>query len=348
MPRPELEFDDVIFHLQRNRGASLYWQELGRAVAAQRPDWWIVRRPGSRRTRLAPVRTTARVFHSSLFRVGVGRGVANVVTIHDLAYEKGLVGGRRARVGLAQRQLAVRAADGFVFISATTRREFAACYPAAVDRPSVVAWHGRDVSWDLDGGRVIDVPEGFERRSYVLHVGHRDGYKNFDIALGGYAGSGRCADGMPFVVLGPAPTPQERAAVTRRGLDALVRWHDAPTREALHAFVAGAYALVYVSREEGFGMPIVEAMQCGVPVVAADASCLPEIAGDAALLVDVDDPSAVSAALDRLADDTEWARWSAAGRRRATAFTWDASAAAHVDLYERLGAGRPVSTEESA
>jgi glycosyltransferase involved in cell wall biosynthesis len=338
MPRPDLELDDVIFNVQTNRGASVYWRALHTAIADFRPDWWIVSRAGSRAVRLAPVLTRAKVFHSSLFRIGVGRGVANVVTVHDLSYEKGLVAGRRAQVGLAQRRSAVRSADGLVFISNTTREEFARCYPAAVDVPYVVAWHGRDTAWDAGPEHLASLPFGLTPQRYVLHVGHRAGYKNFALALDGYAEwSGR--DECAFVVAGPPLTPSEHADIQRRGLAHRVRWVDAPDRSSLHRLVANAFVLVYVSREEGFGMPIVEAMQTGVPVIAANATCLPEIAGGAALLVNPDDAPALAAALDQLGDAQEWARRSFAGRQRVAVFSWEASARAHVELYECIGAG---------
>ena len=86
--------------------------------------------------------------------------------------------------------------------------------------------------------------------------------------------------------------------------------------------------------EEGFGMPALEAMAHGLPVVAADRGALPEVLGNAGLLVDADDPDALSAAIARILDDAELReRMSRAGRERAPAFTWTASAATLLDVF---------------
>lgn len=336
MPRPDVEFDDILYRLQTDRGASVYWRQLTAEIARQRPNWSISRRPGRTLFRFAPVWTTARVFHSSLFRPGVGRDVKNVVTIHDLTYEKGLVPGRRAHVGLAQRRVAVRQADGLVFVSENTRREFVTYYPSATTTPSVVAWHGRDLAWDGGDDRGPDPSWALPGTPYLLHVGHRDGYKNFSAALAGYATSSMPGSGRPFVLLGPALSEEERTMIDKRGLSSLVVWRSAPDRDVLRRFLANALALVYVSREEGFGMPLIEAMQCRTPVIAAAASCLPEVAGGAALLVHPDAPDEIAAAIDSLDDSDECARWVTRGAQRATAFTWTASAATHLELYDRL------------
>jgi mannosyltransferase len=336
MTPADVEFDDIIYRLQANRGASVYWRELTAEVARRRPSWRVVHRPGRVLLRLAPVVTRSRIFHSSLFRVGVGVGTRNVVTIHDLTYEKGLVPGRRAQVGLAQRRLAVRIADGLVFISAHTRREFAEHYPRAVAKPSVVAWHGRDPTWDGGDERAADAAWELDGAPYLLHVGHRDAYKNFRLALDGYRASCLPGEGMPLVVLGPPLSSEETGAIAERGLAGRVQWRPASDRSELRRFMSNALALVYVSREEGFGMPIIEAMQCGTPVIAADASCLPEVAGGAALLVPPDDAAALAAAIDRVAEGIDRPELVSRGRERAEEFTWAASAEAHLSLYERL------------
>jgi alpha-1,3-rhamnosyl/mannosyltransferase len=106
---------------------------------------------------------------------------------------------------------------------------------------------------------------------------------------------------------------------------------DAPVLGALYERAAG---LVFPSRYEGFGAPVVEAMQRGCPVLAADATALPEVVGDAGLLLPPDDPSAWSQAMLRLIDDAEQrATLIAAGRIRAEGFRPEVAAAALVAAY---------------
>jgi glycosyltransferase involved in cell wall biosynthesis len=108
----------------------------------------------------------------------------------------------------------------------------------------------------------------------------------------------------------------------------------------LPGLYAGATAFAMPSMYEGFGLPCLEAMACGAPVVAADRAALPETCGDAALLADPDDPEAFAAALVNAAtDESERTRLIAAGRERASEFTWE-KAAERTDaaLSERMTA----------
>ena len=70
--------------------------------------------------------------------------------------------------------------------------------------------------------------------------------------------------------------------------------------DLLSQLIAGAYALMYVSCFEGFGVPPLEAMQSAVPAISATVSSMPEICGDAALLADPADPDSIAAQIDRL------------------------------------------------
>jgi alpha-1,3-rhamnosyl/mannosyltransferase len=98
---------------------------------------------------------------------------------------------------------------------------------------------------------------------------------------------------------------------------------DAPLAELMNA----AYALVFPSLWEGFGLPAVEAMACGVPVLASRRGSLPEIVGEAGLYFEPDDPSSIAAVvLSLLRDPPLRAALAAKARRRSSEFTWDRAA----------------------
>jgi alpha-1,3-rhamnosyl/mannosyltransferase len=97
------------------------------------------------------------------------------------------------------------------------------------------------------------------------------------------------------------------------------------------ALLAGAEALAYPSRYEGFGFPILEAFAADVPVLTSNVSSMPEVAGDAALLVDPDDVAAIARGLDEIVGDEDVrATLRAAGATRIASFTWERCAEATV------------------
>jgi glycosyltransferase involved in cell wall biosynthesis len=103
--------------------------------------------------------------------------------------------------------------------------------------------------------------------------------------------------------------------------------------ETLIAAYAHAEVLIFPSRLEGFGLPMLEAMAAGAPVVAVDAPPIPEVVGDAAVLVPMDDDAAMAAAVTRLRAEARWrADRVEAGRARAAQFTWERSARTLADV----------------
>jgi glycosyltransferase involved in cell wall biosynthesis len=110
--------------------------------------------------------------------------------------------------------------------------------------------------------------------------------------------------------------------------------------EDRQALYAGAALLVMPSFDEGFGLPVLEAMTVGVPVVAANRGALPEVLGDAGLAVDADEESLASA-IERVVFDEALARACAAkGVLRSHQFTWRATADAVAGAYEDAIAAR--------
>jgi glycosyltransferase involved in cell wall biosynthesis len=133
------------------------------------------------------------------------------------------------------------------------------------------------------------------------------------------------AVGRKLVVVGPEKDPELAAELRRRGAE--LRGY-VPKSELVSLYQRAA-CLVFPSRYEGFGLPVVEAMACGTPVVAAPEPALREVAGDAVIFTG-DLADGVRRAL------TERERLSAAGLERVKSFTWRETARITADVYREV------------
>jgi glycosyltransferase involved in cell wall biosynthesis len=106
-----------------------------------------------------------------------------------------------------------------------------------------------------------------------------------------------------------------------------VKWVGYMNVDELSKVIGGAYSLVYASLFEGFGIPILEALQCNVPAIVSNTSSMPEVAGDAALLVDPTDVDDIAAKMELIfKDETLRKKLIAAAPVQVEKFTWNKSA----------------------
>jgi glycosyltransferase involved in cell wall biosynthesis len=263
-----------------------------------------------------------------------------VVTIHDLNYRLVPNAHERGR-GLGMRvlvPLAARRSNRIIVDAASTRNDLERLLrvpPARVDvvplgigsQPRAAPQPEAELRTALVAGE----------RQLALSVSAKRPSKNLMRLLGALAliPSQR----RPLLVLPGYRTEHERElrdAAARLGIEADVRflgWVSAPELEGLYA---AADCFVFPSLYEGFGLPILEAMARGVPVACSNRGSLPEVAGDAALYFDPESEPAIAAAIERLlGDPAEAARLRAAGRLRATGFSWASTAEGTVAAYAR-------------
>jgi glycosyltransferase involved in cell wall biosynthesis len=133
----------------------------------------------------------------------------------------------------------------------------------------------------------------------------------------------------------PNGSPVELIA-SRLGVAAQVHPLGHVKADDLRWLYGGARMLVFPSRFEGFGIPLLEAMACGCPIAAADATAIPEVVGDAALMFDPVSPAAIAEAIARLWSDADLRRELAArGRRRAELFSRRRMMDLHLAAFEQ-------------
>lgn len=278
------------------------------------------------------------LFHATNFVAPPFRRTPLVTTIHDLSYERYPEQVDR-RVSRYREWVpdAIRRSRILITPAVSTADEIAEFY--AVPRDSVVAvHHGVDPAWfdaappDAPRAAQLGLPD-----RYLVFVGAPTERKNIDLLLRAHRAA-RSGDGVvpPLVLAGPSPAAEVLRAVAP---SEDVRWIGYLEDGHLRQVVAGATALLYPSRYEGFGLPILEALAAGTPVVASDTPVHREVAGGHARLVDVeagelqDRRDRLAEALTAVALAAPPAEERAAGRAWAASFTWERTARATVAAY---------------
>jgi alpha-1,3-rhamnosyl/mannosyltransferase len=172
------------------------------------------------------------------------------------------------------------------------------------------------------------------KQPYFLFVGGTEKRKNLTTVLEAF----KALDGYELRVVGQNTSSAVHDA--RREQHG-VRWLGYIDEQQLVELYRHASALVFPSRYEGFGLPVLEAMARRTPVIAANASSIPEVARGAAILIDPDDVAALSEAMRRIAEEPGLAsRMVQRGVEVVNSFSWDETACATVAAYEELGAAR--------
>ena len=275
------------------------------------------------------------VVHSPAPVLLPSNGAAGLITIHDLDFlahpERTRAEMRYAYPALVARHAA--AADGIIAVSEHVAEKASRLLRIDPERISVCP-HGVP-RWAPAPRTEPGNPTG----GYVLFLGTLEPRKNVEGLLAAYRDLiARRPDTPPLTLAGAAVADATawREAIARPPLFGRVNYHGYVRDVDRQAVYAGARLLVLPSFDEGFGMPVVEAMSLGIPVVASTRGALPEVSGGAALLVDPEDVAGLAQAMERVLFDAGLARrMGEDGLRRAQGYSWARTAELTRAAYER-------------
>jgi glycosyltransferase involved in cell wall biosynthesis len=260
------------------------------------------------------------------------------VTVHDLFFFKNpeLVEAeiRRDYVPLVRDH--VRRADGVVCGSLYTAGEIRRLLDVPEEKLAVTPYGVDSVFHETppaDEVEAVLTRYGLPRGA-VLYVGNDDKRKNLPYLAMAYMGlSGRRRRLPPLVLVGPGSHWAQGGTIAGPQIRATGYL---PSRE-LRALMAASALLVLPSLEEGFGLPVAEAMTAGLPVVCSRGSALEEIAGDAALLVDPKEPRSIAQGIERVLDDPGLAEsLRKKGLERSARFDWERTARETLAFYRKI------------
>lgn len=295
---------------------------------------------GDVRTGARPAPGEPDIVHANSYQAPpVGRA-KQVFTVYDVTYwthpEFTTDGNRlHCQQGVFE---ALERADGFLFISESSRCEFDRILPGWLERsgkPSAVTLLGPRASPPLAADDTAPAPAG-----YWLAVGTLEPRKNYETLLDAldlyWARSPRP---LPLRIAGGGGWKSDTlkahlAALETRGR--VQRLGYVPDAELMRLY-AGTQALLFPSWHEGFGLPVLEAMSRGAPVICSANASLPEVGGEAAVYVDPASAESICQAMLTLeADSAQRLRMVEAGRRQAARFSWETTARQTLEFYRQV------------
>jgi glycosyltransferase involved in cell wall biosynthesis len=231
---------------------------------------------------------------------------------------------------------AVKVADGLIFISESGRNEFESLFPGLLER------RGKHCAAIPLASRIASAGEsGKPAEAFWLAIGSMEPRKNYDAifsAIDLYWSRSKNPSPV-WIAAAAAGWKNEEMKMRARNLEAKgrIRILGYVDEDRLAALYRDSLGLVFPSWYEGFGLPVLEAMQCGCPVICSNRTSLPEIGGDVPLYIDPSKPEEICEAMIRLENDASLrARLQKAGKRRALQFSWQQTARATLNFYKKV------------
>lgn len=279
-------------------------------------------------TELGGVRQRQTVRHEMFFnsrRLELCKSV-RVSTFYDMITEKFQLGSHE----LCRKKRTAIASDAMVAISESTKSDMVDILNIDPNRVKVI--------YLAAGIGTVSPTDVSPYSPYILWVGNRRGYKNFELLVQAFPRTRAWRDGVKILIVGGgSPSESERKVWVSCGLSPEQIIHVTPSETEIPSLYAFAEMLVYCSKYEGFGIPPLEAMQANCPVICSNTSSLPEVVGDAALQVNPDDVEQLASAIDAIYDSPHIRNdLIQRGIANAKKFSWATCAEEHIKLYNSL------------
>jgi glycosyltransferase involved in cell wall biosynthesis len=287
------------------------------------------------------------IVHETYYQPGsyVPKTARCVVTIHDMIHEKYPSMVPNSHKERQAKKVAIERADFIICVSENTRRDLLNLCDIPAAKTATVH-HGYDMPDSHFSGirpvyqppaRYRDRPQRLEK-PYLLYVGARWRYKNFDNLLQAYADAPWIRHNFNLVCFGGGSfDADEIQRMVALGLTtAQVIQVNGDDQALVQAYEAAA-AFVYPSLYEGFGMPILEAMSLNCPVICSNTSSIPEVGGHASEYFDPKDPADIAAAIERVLGSTDRRdQLIALGRQQCQQFSWKKCAQETFNVYRQV------------
>jgi glycosyltransferase involved in cell wall biosynthesis len=267
-----------------------------------------------------------------------GKRARHIVTIHDLFFfkhpEMTEAEVRRDYAPLVREH--VRRADGVICVSQYTASETRLLLDVPAEKIAVIPNGIDPIFRQPVSAEEVDalLARRHLPRGALLYVGSEEKRKNLVNLAMAHMGLARKGHRVPpLVLVGPGSHWVHAGSVMGSHIHATGYLE---TRE-IRALMAASVALILPSLEEGFGLPVVEAMAAGLPVICSRGSALEEVAGGAATLVNPLDAGSIASGIERIVNDpVTTAAQRERGLEQSRRFDWDTAAASTLEFYRRI------------
>lgn len=266
---------------------------------------------------------------------GLGRKFKLVLTLHDLIYYRHRTPPKEFNplvrmawwlyhLSYGPQRLVLNGSDAVVTVSETTKQQMLA--KRLTKRPITVIYNA--------AVKPTELPKRNNSNSRTLvYMGSFIGYKNVEALIAGMA----LLPDHTLVCLSRI-TDQRKAELLALAdqLGAKVQFENGVTESEYHNWLVQAQALVSASLDEGFGIPVIEAMERGTPAVISKLEIFEEIGQQAALFFDPEQPKSFAEQISRLGESSKWEEVSERSIRQAAQFSWKSSAAKLLELLNQV------------
>lgn len=354
----KIVFDNIIFYLQKSGGISVVWYELLKRFAQQELiDYECIEYKNKMKSNIfhdllkIPISKiifknayffylkrylnlyipskTKFVFHSSYYRICNNKNAINITTVHDFTYEYFFRNSIGKKLHCNQKYNAIRKSDYIICISENTKNDLLKFLPDVDEKKIHIIYNGASENYKQLHQSDLNVKiQPFRHNSFVLFVGSREEYKNFELSVRAIAKSG-----LNLVIVG-RPLSNVESNYLKDIIDLTkIYLLTGISNIEMNILYNQAYCLLYPSSYEGFGIPVLEAQKAGCPVIAYNGSSIPEVIGCSPLLLNELTVNAILEKIEIINNFDHRKKIVETGIENAKRFSWNNMYKDVVDLY---------------
>lgn len=254
-----------------------------------------------------------------------------MITVFDLIHEK-FYSLERVKKYKDEKIRALKKSDFIICISENTKKDLIEYYNVSEKKIKVIYLAGlvkKNKEFKL---------EKFSNKPYILYVGNRHGYKNFEIILHAVKSNNEIKNNFQLFFFGGGNfSKKEIETFKKYNFEPEQFKHIGDNEQLLGSLYSKAFCLIYPSLYEGFGLPVLEAMENNCPVLCSNTSSLPEVGGDAVEYFDPKNKESLICSLKNIIlSNTYRENLIKKGYLRSKIFSWNNTALLTSEVYKSL------------